>query len=269
MKSRVILAGGLIFCCLTAGSCSRDAKSAWNDVIKRCAASSLNGPTILYFGPSNAVGPGSIWRRDASGTYRLRYDLSQMPEPKNFLAPYSESTCDGTSSSKFTFGGEGSLDVQPITADMKADFKAAKSIEAKATAIAWVPVAEGPYEAYVNAMDPAAGPRTDLLVGDKFVLTRALIVKGFSATLDFSRETAAALKAKYNGPLAGTAGSAGGGINASWSGETKLTITSNSDFYIAGEFQRYKPTGLSATGSPFEAKADVPSGAVPVRDPLP
>lgn len=252
--SKAIFILGTVSGALILSGCngSKGAKAAWSDVISKCAQTSLNGKEILYFGPSNAIGPGSIWRKDAQGVFRLRYDLSQMPDPKNFMAPYTEVSCDGKTTRAFTFKADAGLDAVPVSAELKADLAKARKVEAKATSIAWVPVAEGPFQSYVRSMPADAGPRVDLDASDKFVLTRALKVRGFSTSLEFSSDVAAGLKGKYNGSLpAGLAGDVSGGLNASWKSANTLTLTSAGDFYIAGEFQPYSPTGFASGSDAF------------------
>jgi hypothetical protein len=245
----------------------KDAKTAYEKGIKPCAVSDLNGKNILYFGPSNAVGTGSIWRKDNSGVFHLRYDLSQMPDPKNFLADSTPFDCTGSDLSKFAFGANASLDAQPVSAELKADIQRGRTVESKAT-LAWVPIQEGAYKDYVDAM-PAAGPRADLMAGDKYVLARALKVASFETTLEYSSTIAAGLSGKYNGPLpANLAGNAGGGLTASWTGGNKLTLKSNGSFYIAGEFQPYLPSGFAAAGKVFGPVERVAVDARTQRDPL-
>jgi hypothetical protein len=269
MRNILLLGACVLALSTTACRTTGDAKASWNKVIRNCAVSDLNGPNILYFGPSNAVGTGSIWRKDAQGVFRLRYDLSQMPDPKNFFAPANDSSCSGSASSKFVFGADASLDAQPVSADMKADLSRAKKVEAKASSMAWVPIQEGPFRDYVNGLPANAGPRIDLMAGDKYVLTRALRVSGFSTTLEFSSDVAAGLHAKYNGALpANLAGNVGGGLNASWTGQNTLTLTSNGPFYIAGEFQPYLPSGFAAAGHVLGPIIVVPPNTVVARDSL-
>jgi hypothetical protein len=241
-----------------------DVRQSYSDVIERCAASDLNGPNVLFFGPSNAVGAGSIWRKDANGVFHLRYDLSQMPDPKNFYAPATASSCSGSALNNVVFGANASLDVKPVSGELKADFKNARTVEAKANSIAWIPVAEGPYKEYVNGLPAASGVRTDLMAGDKYVLTRALKVEGFETTLEFSHDIAASLKASGIGI---GAGSAGGGLNASWTGDNKLTLTSSGPFYIAGEFQPYLPSGFAAASDHvLGPPVPIPPNTQAVRD---
>jgi hypothetical protein len=264
MKSGFLLLGTCLLA-MSITSCKHpDVGQSWK-VVAGCATSDLNGPHVLFFGPSNAVGAGSIWRKDASGVFRLRYDLTQMPDPKNFYGSASASSCSGTDVSNFVFGANASLDVKPISGELKADFKNAKSVEAKANSITWIALAEGPYGDYVNALSATSGPGADLRVGDKYVLYRALKVEGFETTLAFSHEVAAGLKASGVGVGAGTAG---GGLNASWTGDDKLTLTAAGPFYIAGEFKRYLPTGFAASGHALGPSEAIPEGAVAVRDPI-
>lgn len=243
------------------------AKSAWQDVIKRCARSDLNGKKILFFGPSNAVGAGSVWRQDAQGVYRLRYDLGHMPKPQDFLAPYTPLACDGTTSKKFKGAINGTLDQQGVlSAEASAEIAKARSVTAKAASVAWVPIAEGPYDSYVKGVAANSDAGRDLLSGTRQVMTRAFMVSGFSAKITFDQSTGAAVKAKLP-PGALLPSAVGGGLSVSWSETGELTLTSVGDFYIAGELQSYRPDGFSGAGSSrFGVATTFPTNAEIGRD---
>jgi hypothetical protein len=55
-----------------------DARSAWIDVLSKCASTELLGSSVFYFGASNSVGPGSVWRKEGDGSLRLRFDLNEL-----------------------------------------------------------------------------------------------------------------------------------------------------------------------------------------------
>ncbi|KRB79688.1 hypothetical protein ASE00_18395 [Sphingomonas sp. Root710] len=267
MATRTLI--GLTAMGMLAGCGGVNSKTAWNDVLKHCANSSLNGKKILYFGPTNAVGPGSIWRKDDKGVFRLRYDLSQMPKPQGFTGPYAPTGCDGQVSTNFKLGLDASLDVKVVSAAVKNDLSKARSVTAKAESISWVPIAEGPFENYVRALPVGDSVKDDVLNNQRYILTRALKVSGFSTEMTFSSEVATDLKAKYpDGPLpGGVAGSVSGGLSLSWSTTGTLKITSTDDFYIAGEFQQFKADGFAAAGAPsFGEKVDIGVKAKAARD---
>jgi hypothetical protein len=247
MKSILVL---LIICTSLLG-CREDAKSSWDAVIKKCSDNQLNGNTVLYFGPSNNVGPGSIWRPGADGGFRLRYSLDDMPDPKQFIEKGNPSTCDGSSATNFGLKASIGLttSITPGSIELANDFQKAKNIQVKTTAISWDIVKEGPYESYIKNLSPADSVRDDLGKAGRLVLYRALRVSGFSATLEFTDSDTLGLKGKYSGTLSKQiTGDVGAELSASWTSDNKLVLTSTGDFYIAGELVPFKAGGFSAGG---------------------
>jgi hypothetical protein len=247
--------------CFSLSGCNHDdARSAWTSVIDKCARSQLNGK-ILYFGPSNNIGPGSVWRKPEGGGFRVRYSLAEMPGNSVFITQGTPSSCDGSSETKFgTKASVGlSTSLSTASAEVQNDFQKATNIQVRAGSIAWDIVKEGPYEAYVRALPSVGGVREDLAVGDRLVLYRALRVIGYSATLEFSTSDAAALKAKYSGVLPkSVTGDVSAEMAATWSTDNKLTLTSTGDFYLAGELVPFKPAGFaSVTTAEFGLPLDV------------
>ena len=172
-------------------------------MVKKCVASDLNGETILYFGPSNKVGPGTVWRAGSDGGYRLRWSLQEMPGNEVFMNPGNQSSCEGSSTTKFGFKAALGLTSQitPASGSLANDFQKAKSINVKAASVAWNTIKEGPFENYIKALPATAGIREDLGKGNRLVLYRALRVSGYSAVMEFNTSDVAELKAKYPGPL--------------------------------------------------------------------
>lgn len=245
------------FCLLPIFSaCKDDAKSTWTEVLSKCAVSDVNGTKMLYFGPSNNLGPGSIWvSDDAEGGYRIRYSLANLPKPQTFVNVGTSFQCSGTSTTTLT--GSGSIDaavsVLPVSADVAVDLKRAKSVTVSVGSASWDDVLGGPYEAYIKALPATNQARVELETGSRLVLIRALKITGFSTKMTFDTNVTPSLKAKYSGPLpTGVSGQLGANLSASWDDSNTLTITSNDDFYIEGKLSQYKTTGLAAAGaSPF------------------
>lgn len=247
-----------VMCCVLGGCNDQDAKTSWNDVTKKCAVSDLNGPHILYFGPSNVLGPGTIWRQADDHSLHVRYDLNDLPGTKDFMTPGNNSPCDGTSSTTFGFQAAADLTASPlaVSAGVSNDLKKATDVTVKATSMRWDTVREGPYEAYVNALPHDSMAYKEMKAGHRLVITRALRISGFSATMTFKSSDVAGLKATYDGPLgAGVTGKLNGSLNASWSSDGKLTLTAANDFYIAGELRPYSQTGLQQHKLPLSAPA--------------
>ncbi len=263
MRNRLTLT--VIFTTLLSGCCTLlnicpdtgDSRNAWNNVLQHCANSDLNSQTILYFGPSNSLGPGSIWRKASDGGYRLGYELKDilgMPADNTLIVKGDPVGCNGSTSSTSDFGASLNFDGNslPLTASLQADIKSAKNVQAEATSISWDLIKEGPYTAGISQLPAGNAVRSYIGSDDKLVMYRALRVTGYSAKIDFNQADVAGLQAKYAGPQLG--GALGGGLTANWAANGTLTITSPSEFYIAGEIVPYKTTGFASPEAALSAR---------------
>src|SRR5262249_16346490 len=55
---------------------AEDASIAWRRILQKCAASDTLGKQAFFFGVSNSIGPGSVWRFADDKSIRLRFELS-------------------------------------------------------------------------------------------------------------------------------------------------------------------------------------------------
>jgi hypothetical protein len=236
--------------CLGIVGCgSQGARSAWNDVVKKCANTDLTGDRILYFGPSNNVGPASIWREVEGGGFRLRWTTAEMPGVERAaLLKGIEASCAGTRTINFSGEATAGLvtSIAPVSGDLSADFSRARTVSVSTTSIAWDTLKEGPFELYVHDLDDSNPIKLELKTNSRLVEIRALRVRGFTAELKFNGSDAASLKAKYQGGLpAGVTGDLNAGVQAKWTEATTLKISAP-DFYIAGELGHFKSDSFSA-----------------------
>ena len=51
-----------IVACVVLFGCPKPPQRSWVEAIQDCGKTDINSDKILYFGPSNNVGPGSVWR---------------------------------------------------------------------------------------------------------------------------------------------------------------------------------------------------------------
>ena len=94
-------------------------------------------------------------------------------------------------------------------------------------------------------------------------MTRGLKVHGLVATLQFDKTTAIKLKPKYGGPLGKLgAGDVSLNVSAEWVGATTLRITSDTDFYLAGELSVYSEGGFAGVESRFTQASVMPGAQV-------
>ncbi|MGF6481648.1 hypothetical protein [Paraburkholderia sp. JPY419] len=225
-------------------------------LVNQCAQNDLDSTHMIYFGPSNNVGPGSIWTDNTNGSgYHIRFTLTDMPMPQSFLNSGNPFQCSGTNTMTLTSNADisAAISALPLSAEASNAFKRATSVTVSLTSASWDDVKEGPYEAYINALAATSPVRQDIDTGKRLVMIRALRVSGFSEKLTFDTNDAPSLQAKYTGPLpSGTTGNVGATLSGSWDNAQNLTITSAGDFYVEGELSGYTTTGLAAAGtSPF------------------
>jgi len=248
-KRAIMIAVVLLYGC----DGSESGRALWQDVVKKCAGNDLLGKDVLYFGPSNPLGPGSVWRKgDANNAgYYVRWLPSNIDSnPNVFIKDGTSFNCAGTSTTTTKVSPTVALQtsVVPVGANFNADFGKARKTTVTVDAAQWDQVVEGPFDQAIKALDSNNPVKIDLRSGTRYVSVRALRITGMSADLEFSHDDALELKAKYNGPLGalGT-GDLGVGFNAQWKGDTVLHLTSTAQFYVAGELRPYTSTiGLSA-----------------------
>ena len=256
----------LIFLILTffLAGCVTTAREAWIDVLSKCASSeALNN--VVYFGPSNKVGPGSVWRK-SDDSLHLRWTLADI-EPdegklKNLIQEGALTSCQGETSSEWKLKPSLAFESQatPISAELSADLNRAKSVTVSVDKWAMDLIKEGPFEKWIKSNKDYSD---DLKQQDRLVLEKAVRVIGFSTILDFSESDAIALKGKYSQPTLNF-GSLGVGMNAEWKSSTKLELKSNNAFYIAGEFSKINQSsgdvcfGIKSTGMKFLKNVAVP-----------
>jgi hypothetical protein len=228
-----------LFTLILAG-CQATAKDAWVEVIKKCATTqTIDEDKLLYFGPSNTIGPGSLWRKDTQGKgYGLRMANEDLSENKKIVHKDTPALCKGQSVTETKLGPKLSFtsELSPVSAEVKADFEKAKSISAKAAEIRWYTVQEKPFEDYIREL-PVSNPlKEDINQENRLVMRRALMVSGYSAEIKFDASIAAELEGKYSGTLpAELVGDLGAGISASWRDGTTLVLESKAPFFVVGE----------------------------------
>jgi hypothetical protein len=228
-------------------------RDIWNSILKQCSASDLLGTKVMYFGPSNTIGPGAVWRKTQNGGYNLRFSLGGVqPTPANvqtFTVSGTNATCTGTASSKshFDFAANFSNPTSGVEAGLQQSFSKATDASMKVNAWEWETLAELPYETYFKGARAAGSTfGNDLYAGNRYVTTRALKVGGLVIDLKFSTSDTGSIKASLGQTIKIGDISFGG----HWSGENNstLSLVSTDNFYIAGELSEWRSTGPAASG---------------------
>jgi hypothetical protein len=250
-------------------SCDPTAEEIWSRLVKKCADSDLLGE-VLYFGPSNTTGPGTVWRKTSQGGYNLRWRTGDLVATEDFTEEGNPYQCSGSSSSTSNINPALVLEtvLAPITGSLGANLKRATSVVAAVDGMMWIDLAEGAYLCTIR--DPNNERiHQDLEQGNKYVMTRGLLVQGLVASLEYERATVVdtGLKTKLSGEIV-TDSSEGLGIklSAEWRGDTKLELKADSRFFIAGELSPWKVGGLAAESPKIGTPAIVPKEARVARE---
>ena len=106
-------------------------RQAWYAVLGKCASTDTIGKQAIFFGASNAIGPGSVWRQAEDGSFRLRFELSDAePDPikrSQMITSNNVATCQGGEETLWEFSSGLPFDgkITPVAADISADLKRA------------------------------------------------------------------------------------------------------------------------------------------------
>lgn len=247
------------------------ADASWKEVIKRCADNPTLGK-LIYFGPSNVVGPGSIWRKtdDGYNLRRLFSDLGGADVVKPLIQVGNPASCTGISSSSFKIGLQASLEnkIVPVSAGLGIDYKKAREVKVTVDSWAWDQIVEGSFVDFVKAHPNSY--TQDISQPARFFIGKALKIIGFTAELTFSREVAAELKAQYSGPVASLGQSdLAASLPISWKNDTTLVIKAGAEpFYVAGELWDYSDVGVAGPQDAID-KSVPPAGPGVGRDVIP
>ena len=243
----------LLVTCVALVNCNYSAEKSWVEALKDCGITDINSSKILYFGPSNNVGPGSGWREtlDANGShvdYRLRFTGDELPAPKDFVQLAGGGyQCKGGKTVTFKLAANvaGSVSTLPLNAQLSNEFQKAKSVTISVGGMGWDQLRELAYETYFKSTLGAGNKfYEDMNVPNRLVLIRTLAVRDLVMTYDFTAGDAAAIKAKFTGPLAGaTTGDIGGGLSANWQSATTLAVTAPQKSWILGELASFRSAG--------------------------
>lgn len=99
-----------------------DAGSATSEFVKGCADSDLNSKSVLYFGPSNQIGPGSVWSRlGPNGGYQPQWRMQDLGVDGLVIDKGQTFQCDLSHNSKLA--ANAGLSVVSSAADASAEAK--------------------------------------------------------------------------------------------------------------------------------------------------
>lgn len=229
---------------------AQDIGTVWKLILRSCAGSEIVGKDVLFFGPSNKIGLGSVWRRTKSEGYNPRFEFSELipaEETRNRIIKLGETIkhCEGGQDTKWNFKLGLPLVFKILGhTGVETDFRKAKQAWVIVDTVALDVIKEVPLQEEINNLlkrDPANPYAKALLAPDSLLIIKSFRITGFAVRLDYDPKLLEEMKGKY--PEGGSV-SVGGdkGLTAAfnYSGDSHLTVKLNSEAYIAGEFARLK-----------------------------
>jgi hypothetical protein len=250
-----------------------DATDIWKKVLKNCAKSQQIGSQVLFFGISNQLGPGSVWRFETDKSIRLRFRLSDAfssPDvQQRLVALNGVSTCSGNSNTKWDLklGLPFSTGVTPIALDVSAELSRAKKIEVSIEGFAIDNLVEVPWlEAFTNLPQDSTY-RKELTLPGRVVAGNVVKVIGLKTTFTFGSKLSAEVKAKYKGKNF-KLGDDGATLSAGIRGDNQIEITAKGPSYLISAYSKLIGGGLGAgpKSAPLSLEqVSVPVGASPKK----
>lgn len=251
MKSVITICLLFNICVASSG---QNLKKNWRKVLKGCGQSEIMGNNVLFFGASNVIGPGSVWRKTESNGYANRFELGDMVKDTDQLrriiikgAPSKE--CSASKNVTWAagvalpflsniFGGNG------VDANLHRSRRATVSVDNIAMDI----IRELTFETTVKDIKKSDSSNiyvNDLLnIPDRLVMTKAYRITGMVVKMDFDPKVLEELKQKYaNGASIKLGGDQGVNVEFNYNSESQLTLKLPTDVYIGGEFSRISTSG--------------------------
>lgn len=260
--SKELLAVGVVGLILGLGGCNGNSNTTGQTFIDSCADDQLRSNAVLYFGPSNQIGPGSVWSRlGANGGYQPQWRTEDLNlNYGKVVQPGKAFPCDFSKNTTFTANG-GLSALSPaanVSAEVKSDFTRAKTIKVSASEAAWDTVVAGPYLVQLKGISDAA-IKSDVFGKNRLVVRRALRLSGYKALLDFDTTLAPEIKAKYDGVKLGpkSIGEVGAQFSAKWTKDEKLELSAADNVYVAGEFAELINGEFSSTKGGVDTVQDL------------
>jgi hypothetical protein len=231
----VLVIAGVVGILWWRGHLKNNSQEAWRAVLKNCATSNLLGSDVVYFGASNRVGPGSIWRKAADGSYRLFYELSDLESDdekrKKLVILNNDVSCQGDATSDWSIkvGLPFESSAIALKADVSADLKMARNVKVAITAYAMDELKEGLFEDVIRN-----NPRLNQTPGVFVIAENAIRVNGFSADFTFTEDVANQIRPKYDNNYISL--KEGATLKSDWTSKTNLKMTATDPFYILAGF---------------------------------
>lgn len=203
MKFNQILAGSLLL--TLSVTAHADAIDVWKKILKKCSDTKLIGRQQLFFGLSNSVGPGSVWRLADDRSLRMRFELSDaIPNQADrdkliSKGPILQCSGDSTTNWSVGLGLPFSTGATPITAEIGAILGRAKKVSVSVSSYSIDQLKEVPWKAEFDKLAPNNAYSADLKSQNRLLAANSVKVGGLRATFTFATKLGADVQARFKG----------------------------------------------------------------------
>lgn len=264
----------------------------WVKIISDCAPTQAIGKNILFFGLSNDVGPGSVWRYASDKSLRIKFELSDAfpatTDQDRLITKGNFNPCANNSATDWDIklGLPFSINADSISADIGAVLSSATHVKVSLTGVGTDLLKETKWKHAFAALTPPNEYADALLEPDGLLAENAVKVKGMTMVFTYDRALGVDIQAKFKtksfsvtdaGTAAGTSssssrGSADGGQrsganSSSSSGGLSASEGSSSSGGSSGNAGSSSSGGASTTNSGACPKIPVPDTMAPDASP--
>jgi hypothetical protein len=247
---------------------AQDASTAWRNVIKKCAKSDLIGKETLFFGVSNTIGPGSVWRFEKDKSIRLMFELSDafpdQSDQSKIVKANNTAACLGSSTSGWNIklGLPFSTGATPFSLDIGALLGQAKKVTVSISGFALDDLKETDWKVAFKGLAPDNPYAKELLQDNRVVAENVVKVTGFKAVFDYKTNLSVDVQGKYKGLSFILGNSSAGKDNQSGGSASKIIDTVSKDATSIGGTTSNKgktPSGSNAGSGPCSSSSGTPS----------
>ena len=240
---------------LTTYCSSQSVKKSWQKVLKNCGRTETFGKYSLFFGPSNTIGLGSVWRKTENKGYSPRFELEDLISDSTQRARIIKrgqvtETCktlrdvEWTSRSSIPFLGK----IFKLDGEVSAQLNKARRTTLSVDNLSLDVIKELPFELAIKNITEKDNDNPyvkDLLLNEnRLLVTKAYRLTGMEVKLDFDPEVIDSLKSKYpEGAQIKLGGENGLDVSFNFKAANQLTLKLPNEVYIVGELARISKGG--------------------------
>jgi hypothetical protein len=234
--------------------------SAWKKILKPCSKSDIFSKEVIFFGPSNSLGVGSVWKmQEALSPGSTLSDIVRTPEERaGVVTAGGDYSCSGVKRKKWSLklaiplaiGGEpATVAGVKLDIDISATLSRAKTIRVTASRARLEMLLQTRYEAHMNGLPKTDIFWRDLATNQRFVTTKSLAVKGLSFDFEVGTAVVSTLQAKLKSGDKVSFGEKGATFTVDYSDSKTVRFNSESENHVGGVVRPVIDGKVAAGGS--------------------